>query len=83
MSATKIKKLLKAKGIIPERVEYMRSCPTPSGYAKGWDIDFTEEDVNKVFARGYSGINRYMEFGDLAEVLDYIEWLPTLGGEVI
>ena len=47
MSKRKILAAFKKKNIPVVHVQYMRGCPTPSGYASGWDIEITEDTENK------------------------------------
>tara|TARA_Y100001949_G_C15897486_1_gene291043 strand:+ start:460 stop:795 length:336 start_codon:yes stop_codon:yes gene_type:complete len=79
MSRRNIESALKAKGITALRIEYMRSCPTPSGYASGWDIEITEETENKIYeANPEVESSTYMEFYSLSDVLKWVEELPDL-----
>ena len=79
MSKRKILSALKKKNISPSRVEYMRGCPTPSGYANGWDLDFPEhlEDVIYELDSGVD-FSSSMEFDDLESVMNWIEELPII-----
>jgi len=79
MSKRKIEAELKNKGIKAERVEYMRSCPTPSGYAAGWDVDIPEETVNRIYnANPEVEAHESMEFDSLTDVLAWVEAVPDL-----
>lgn len=80
MSSRKIKALLKRKGIVATRVEYERGCPTPSGYANGYSLEFNEETEIAVFdAKPVLGIiDMYMEFDTAEDVYKFIENLPTI-----
>lgn len=79
MSKKQIEKLLKAKGIQAESIEYKRSCPTPSGYAKGWDLCFTEKTEFDVFdADRECHFMMWMEFDKLNDVIKWIEKLPVM-----
>ncbi len=78
MSKRKIERLLKAKGIKADRIEYMRGEPTPSGYANGWDIDFSEETEEEVYVAGNSELECYMQFDTANDVYEFIEQLPNL-----
>jgi hypothetical protein len=73
MSKRQILAALKKKNIYPVNVEYQRSCPTPSGYASGWDIELSDE------AEIYIGqinpdieVSTFMEFDSLEDVLEWI-----------
>lgn len=79
MSARKIKSALTKKNIPVERVEYVRGCPTPSGYANGWDIDISEETVEQIYMKDeVASPEQNNEFDTLADVLDWVESLPAL-----
>ena len=82
MSKRKIESALKAKGITAERIEYMRSCPTPSGYAAGWDVDISEETENRIYeAAPEVNVCTNMEFDCLSDVLEWVEELPKLSSK--
>ncbi|MCL1126725.1 hypothetical protein [Shewanella surugensis] len=79
MSARKIKSALTKKNIPVERVEYVRGCPTPSGYANGWDIDISEETVEQIYMKDeVASPEQNNEFDTLSDVLDWVESLPAL-----
>lgn len=79
MSKRKIETALKKKGILAERIEYIRSCPVPEGNASGWDIDLSEEMDEKIFDADPSvDSSTVMEFDDLSQVFNWIEALPDL-----
>ena len=79
MSKIKIESLLKAKGIKAETIEYQRSCPTPSGYAKGWDLGFSEKTEDDVWcADRKCNFEMFMEFGELNEVVEWIKTIPSV-----
>ena len=78
MSKRKILAALKKRNIPVVRVEYMRGQPTPSGYANGWDIEITEEIVNKLFDAGYSDCEQLNEIDTTDEVIEWVESMPTL-----
>ena len=79
MSKKKIEKLLKAKGIEAETIEYQRGCPVPEGYASGWDLSFSEKTEDDVWcADRECKFETFMEFGRLKEVVDWIETLPVI-----
>ncbi|EJS1626312.1 hypothetical protein DDM60_002649 [Vibrio cholerae] len=77
MSKRKIERLLKSKGIIATRIEYERGCPTPSGYANGWTLEFTEETENLVHENG-GDLSTDMEFDNLQDVIEFISALPSI-----
>ena len=79
MSKRKILSALKKKNITPSRVEYMRGCPTPSGYANGWDLDFPEHLEDVIYSLD-SGVefSSSMEFDGLESVMDWIDALPAV-----
>lgn len=82
MSKRKIESALKRKGITPTRVEYMRSCPTPSGCGCGWDIELLDETEDMIYeADSTVNASTYMEFDDLNHVLSWIETLPNISQE--
>lgn len=73
MSKRKILSALKKKNIYPLSVEYQRSCPTPSGYAKGWDIELsrsTEAYIEQL--NPCVGVSTFMEFDSLEDVLEWV-----------
>lgn len=78
MSKRKILAALKKKNIPVERVEYMRGCPTPSGYANGWDIVITEDTENRLFDAGFSNCCQENEIDTTDEVIEWIESMPEL-----
>ena len=78
MSKRKILAALKRKGIPVVRVEYMRGCPTPSGYANGWDIEISEETENKLFDKGFDNCTTINEIDTTDEALEWVESMPTL-----
>ncbi|EOW9487979.1 hypothetical protein ACOCGL_003445 [Vibrio cholerae] len=77
MSKRKIERLLKSKGITATRIEYERGCPTPSGYANGWTLEFTEETENLVHENG-GDLSTDMEFDNLQDVIEFISALPSI-----
>ncbi|HBU52155.1 hypothetical protein [Alteromonas australica] len=93
MSSEAIRKKLVAKGYPVTSVTYCRNAPTPSGLAKGYDIElvnindsFVEiEDLVFDYDKNIE-ISNSMEMDDLASVLKWVESLPNLktlrkGGE--
>lgn len=74
MSKRQILAALKKKNIYPVNVEYQRSCPTPSGYASGWDIELSDtaesyiEQINPEVE-----VSTFMEFDSLEDVLEWID----------
>jgi hypothetical protein len=79
VSKKKIEKLLKAKGIKAETIEYQRGCPVPEGYASGWDLGFTEKTEDDVWNSDREcNFEMFMEFGSLKEVTDWIKTLPVI-----
>lgn len=76
MSARKIRALLKKKGIKAESITFQRSCPVPEGYASGYDLEFSDETVDKLFDVGFHNIDSFMEFGALEEVETWIKSIP-------
>jgi len=78
MSKRKILAALKKKNIPSERVEYIRGDPTPSGYANGWDIDLSEDTVNKLFDAGLILCQEYNQIDTTDEAIEWVENMPTL-----
>ena len=79
MSKRLILRDLKKKNIIPVSVEYQRSCPTPSGYAKGWDIGFNSDLVDVIYRLDRNcEFTSLMELDDLSSVIDWIKGLPVV-----
>ena len=78
MSKRKILAALKRKNVAVERVEYVRGCPTPSGYANGWDIEMTDEMIDKLFSAGFKRCERFNELDTTEEVIDWVGSMPTL-----
>lgn len=85
MSSKQIKTALSSKGYPVKNVEYIRNAATPSGYGKGYDIEFT--DVNDSFVEFEDlvfefnpelQIDSFMEFDDLSEVMEWVKSLPNL-----
>ena len=76
MSRRKIAAILNKKGVKYDRIEYVRSCPTPSGFAKGWDIELHEDEEDRLFGLGCEGVSMYMEFDTLADVIEWANKLP-------
>jgi len=74
MSKREILSVLKNKGLMAD-VDYQRSVPTPSGYAKGWDIFLTESSENKLFSAGFEG-NTEPDCRTTNEVLEWVATLP-------
>lgn len=78
MSKRRILAAFKKKNIPVERVEYMRGCPTPSGYANGWDVEISEEVENRLFDAGFSNCTTVNEIDTTGEVIEWIESMPEL-----
>lgn len=79
MSKVKILSALKKKNIVPTNVEYVRGCPTPSGYANGWDLEFPEELEDVIYELDSNvEFSTFMEFDDLKSVMDWIDELPAI-----
>jgi len=72
-----IESILKNKNIPTNRIEYVRGCPTPSGYANGWCVDISEDTETRIQELG-GKCEMYMEFDTLAEVLKWANGLPVL-----
>lgn len=93
MSSAEIKKELRKKGYPIKSVRYSRNAPTPSGFAKGYDIEFVDIDDSFVeiedLVFDYNKdieLSSFMEMDDLDSVLKWAESLPNLnklrkGGE--
>ena len=85
MSSDKIKKELVKKGYPVKSVSYSRNTPTPSGFAKGYDIEFVNiddsfveiEDLVFDFSKDIE-LSNFMEMDDLSSVLKWAESLPNL-----
>jgi len=73
MSKVKIDKALRDKGLAAD-IDFVRSTPTPSGYASGWDISLTEHSENKVFNTGFEGCVE----PDCRNTKEALEWVDTL-----
>jgi len=78
MSRRKILAALKKKNIPAERVEYIRGDPTPSGYADGWDIDMSEDTVDKLFEAGFIRCQEDNQVDTTDEAIEWIESMPAL-----
>ena len=78
MSKRKILAALKKKNVPAERVEYMRGCPTPSGYANGWDIEISEDTEDRLFHEGFENCSTVNELDTTEDVLEWIESMPIL-----
>lgn len=79
MSKVKILSALKKKNIVPTNVEYVRGCPTPSGYANGWDLEFPEELEDVIYELNSNvEFSTFMEFDDLKSVMVWIDGLPVI-----
>jgi len=79
MSKRKIVAALKRKNIYPLSVEFQRSCPTPYGYATGWDLEFSEELEELIYDLDCEcKFNTFMEFDDLNTTLEWIKTLPVV-----
>lgn len=79
MSKRKIVAALRRKNITPLEVEYDRSCPTPYGYAKGYNLEFAEELEDVLYNLDSDcEFSTYMELDTLEEVLEWVETLPVL-----
>lgn len=85
MSSKQIKQALVKKGYPVESVKYTRNAPTPSGYGKGYDIEFT--NVNDSFVEFEDLVFDYnpkleigpcMEFDGLSQVMAWVESLPNV-----
>lgn len=85
MSSAEIKKELRKKGYPVKSVSYSRNTPTPSGFAKGYDIEFVNiedsfveiEDLVFDYDKNID-ISNSMEMDDLGSVLKWVESLPNL-----
>lgn len=67
MSSKKILSALKKKGITPVNVEYVRSTPTPTGYAAGWEIELSDYDSDTYCEDIYNDLDTF------DEVMEWIE----------
>ena len=85
MSSKQIKSALVNKGYPVESVNYIRNAPTPSGYGKGYDIEFT--NVNDSFVEFEDlvfdfnpalEIDCYMQFDDYQQVMSWVNSLPDV-----
>ena len=75
MSKKTLQKALEAKGLSAD-LDYRRSVPTPSGFAKGWDIYLTESSENKLFNADFQG-EYTPDCETVGEALAWIETLPS------
>jgi hypothetical protein len=78
MSKRKILAAFKRKNIPVVRIEYMRGCPTPSGYANGWDIEITRETEDLLFDAGFEACTTLNELDTTSDVIEWVESMPTL-----
>lgn len=79
MSKVKILRKLKIKGIVPINVEFIRSEPTPYGYASGWNLEFNEDIEDIIYELSPdTEFSTLMEFGKLSDVTDWIDTLPCI-----
>jgi len=85
VSSKQIKQALVKKGYPVESVKYTRNAPTPSGYGKGYDIEFT--NVNDSFVEFEDlvfdcnpalEIDCYMQFDDFQQVMSWVNSLPDV-----
>lgn len=76
MSKKQIQKELLKKGIIAN-VDYIRNEPTPTGYAKGWDIIFSDESYDKLMDINFDGVYD-SDCINTTEALEYIKTLPNI-----
>lgn len=74
MSKIKIERELRKKGLIAD-IEYIRNEPTPTGYASGWDILFTDESYDKLENAGFTGMYE-SDCLNITEVMEYLNTLP-------
>lgn len=74
MSKKAIIRALERKGFTTTLVEYNRVA-TPSGMVPGWEIQLGERGDDLLCALGYDASP---DCGTAAEVLDWIEGLPTM-----
>lgn len=85
MSSKQIMLALVKKGYPVESVKYIRNAPTPSGYGKGYDVDFINvndsftEIEDSVFDFDPSlNVDAYMEFDDFQQAMDWVNSLPDI-----
>lgn len=78
MSKRKIIAALKRKSIPFVNVKYVRGCPTPSGYANGWDIEISEETQERLFSAGFANCSTMNEIDTTEEALDWVGSMPDL-----
>ncbi len=85
MSSEAIRKKLVAKGYPVTSVTYCRNAPTPSGLAKGYDIELV--NINDSFVEfedlvfGFNPaleIGSYMQFDDFQQVMSWVNSLPDV-----
>ena len=82
MSAKKIRALLKKKNIPVIAIAFQKSCPTPSGYASGYNLEFSEDVEESVCSKDMEcEFHTFMEFDNLQDVITFIDTLPTLTKE--
>lgn len=82
MSKRKIVAALKRKNIPFIKIKYARGCPTPSGYASGWDIEISEETEIKLFEAGFSKCSTMNEIDTTEQALEWIGSMPCLAGDL-
>jgi len=79
MSKRKILAALRKKNIEPISITYERGCPTPIGYADGWELEFSERIEELIYDLNPKiELDTFMEFDSLREVLDWVDTLPAL-----
>ena len=90
MSGRQIKKALETKNYPVESVEYIRNAPTPTGYGKGYDINFIDVDDSFVEIEDYVfdfnpslDISSHMEFDDFQQAVKWVDSLPSIKLRVV
>lgn len=79
MSKRKIISALSRKNITPVSIKFVRGCPTPSGYANGYDLEFHEDLEDIIYELDtHCDFSSYMEFDDINAVLVWIGTLPIV-----
>lgn len=84
MSSRKIRAALERKGYEVKFIEYVRNDPTPSGYARGYDleVEWSEAIEDTVFDTNPDlEFSQFMQFDDAASALEWASELPDIRGQ--
>lgn len=79
MSKIKVQSILKKKSIQVESISYIRGCPTPCGYANGWEVELSCKITDKIYELTQDeNIFNLMEFDNVSKMLEWANNLPDL-----